>query len=253
MKSDTSNKRHVMYFLFRHLFILAFAIPALMWIFGGTFLGFANVWLLLVSASYSCVVVLWALRGARFITYIGLQAVGATCVSALCLLGSWVSLNAAGQTSIAIVFVVAYVLIMVTLVAIGARRWSRNPPDFLNRPADWQKGEYDLGELTAFYSSAKRGRSGASSLMNSKDRTVLNRFGWLIYLLLFLTPITTALIAGLRISRDFLPLASYMLAMLVGSGAVGQWIACGWFWKWERKHNRPMLVKQFAHRYARED
>jgi len=250
-KAKRRDKRKVL-LLYRHLAVQALAVSLGVFMCGTGIWGLLSLPSLLSPALYACAVVVWAVWGSRYVVYMGLQAAGFTFVALLALLGSLKTLVERDQASAAVVLLVSYVASTVALAVVVARRWCRGPSGFIIRPVDWENGTYDLGAWAAFFFDAKLGQAGRSELATDKDRAWLKKRGWLVYLLLFSTPIVTALLITRDGNADTV-LAAYFLALIFGFGAVSEWIICGWFWKWERKHNRPMLVKQFAHRYTQED
>jgi hypothetical protein len=138
---------------------------------------------------------------------------------------------------------------MAALAIVGVRRWRDGPSGFLARPANWDKGTYDVGALAAFFFGARFGEVRQSELATDSDRAWLKKRGWLIYLVLFSTPIVAAVTVTRGVNAGALPLSKYILALLSGLGAVSEWVMCNWYWKWGHTRGCPMLVKQFAHRY----
>lgn len=250
-KAEKRDRRKVL-LLYRHLAVQALGVSLGVFMCGTGVWGLLSLPSLLAPVPYACAVVVWAVWGSRYVVYIGLQAAGFTFIAVLALLASLMTLVERDQVSAAVVLLVSYVASAVTLAVFGLRRWRRGPSGFSARPVNWKKGTYDVGALAAFFFNAKLGRAGRSELATDEDRVWLKKRGWLVYLLLFSTPIVTAFLITRDGNTDIV-LTSYILALICGFLAVGAWIMCGWFWRWERKHNRPMLVKQFAHRYTRED
>ena len=256
MTSKTSGgkvkRRHrrMVLLLYRHLAVQAIAVSLGVFMFGAGIWGLLNLPSLLCSALYICAVAVWAFWGSRYVVYIGLQALGFTFVAVLALVGSLMMLAERGHVSTAAVLLASYVASAVALAVVGVRRWRRGPSGFLARPVNWEKGTYDVGALAAFFFDAKLGQAQKSELTTDGDRPWLKKRGWLVYLLLFSAPIITALLIAHDGNSDTV-LAAYILALIFGFGAVGEWIMCGWFWWWGRTSGRPMLVKQFAHRCHR--
>lgn len=256
MKSKTRGSkakkrdRYKVLLLYRHLAVQAIGVSLGVFMCGTGIWGFLSLPSLLAPALYACAVVVWAVWGSRYVVYIGLQALGFTFIAVLALLGSLMTLVERGQVSAAVVLLVSYVASAVILAVVGVRRWRSGPSGFLARPVNWEKGTYDVGALAAFFFDAKLGQAGRSELATDEDRVGLRKQGWLVYLLLFSTPIITALLITRDGSADIV-LMAYILALIFGFGAVGEWIICGWFWRWGRMRGRSMLVKQFAHRYRR--
>ena len=251
-RDPAKRKKREKYLLFRHLALWALAVPIMMWMFGGPALGLTNPWLLLIGVLYGCIVLVWAFRGVRFIAYVGLQALGSTVVSVLSLWSSLKISNAADQKNMSIVLLIGYLTAILALGIVGTRRLQRKGvTGFLARPINWRQGTYDLGKLVAFYRDTDLGQVETSELMDAKDRAGMRKWGWVIYLLLFLAPIAVAAIITRSIGGEFLPLIFYVMSLVMGFSAVGLWLLYNWFWQWEREHSRPMLVKQFTHRYYR--
>ena len=238
--------------LYRYLAVQALAVSLGVFMFGAGAWGFLSLPSLLAPSLYACAVVVWAVWGSRYVAYIGLQAAGFTLIAVFALLDSLRTLVRNGQVSVAVVLLISYVASAMALAVVGIRRWRKDPRGFIIRPVDWEKGTYDAAALAAFFFNAKLGRAERSELATDRDRAWIKKRGWLVYLVLFLTPIVTALLITRGINMDTV-LMSYILALICGFGAVGEWVICGWFWRWGRKFGRPMLVKQFVHRYRRKE
>jgi hypothetical protein len=249
-KAKRRDTRKVL-LLYRHLAVQALGVSLVVFMCGTGIWGLLSLPSLLAPSLYACAVVVWAIWGSRYVVYIGLQAAGFTFIAVLALLASLRTLMERGQVSAAVVLLVSYVASAVALAVVGVRRWRNGPSGFIARPVNWEKGTYDVGALAAFFFDAKLGRARRSELATNEDRAWLKKRGWLVYLLLFSTPIGTAFLITRDGNTDIV-LTAYILALICGFLAVGAWIMCGWFWRWGRASGRPMLVKQFAHRYRRQ-
>jgi hypothetical protein len=167
------------------------------------------------------------------------------------LLSTLAALKEAELVSASDILITGYIASMAVFVIGGARRWRSGPRGFLARPANWNKGTYDVGALAAFFFGVRLGQAEQSDLATDDDKTWFKKHGWLLYSVLFLTPIVAAWVLTHGVDAGALPWIMYCIALFSGLAAANGWIMCGWYWKWGRARGCPMLVKQFAHRYKR--
>lgn len=125
------------------------------------------------------------------------------------------------------------------------------------KEVDREKGLFDLTNHTRRIAALRAGKvaSVLRADMSPHDRSWFEKWGWLIALFIFSTPIWVALSGGIVQEMSpggrgiYFALLCYVMAIINALLAGTAWIQYALWRHWERDNGRPMLIRYLEDRY----